>query len=249
MKSHFLGVAQTIWNGSGSFLDEFYVRKLKEDDKHPGHTEANCFKQMFDALKTEAEPTAANGAESSINRGIEAAGWDPPMLKLAEVRTIGLDEFCAKFKSAAKYKEFFIAAGLKYEVNPTLLAAMAMEESHCDPTVSDGGNPANAGGIMQIQGTPEKGSADPATNIMQGAHELRNHIEESKGNVLEAIGSYNGWKRGLVVATMIHPPWGGASMNLDYIHQILNGWCQGIDGYSIGSYNKKHNPKFGEQFK
>lgn len=194
--------------------------------------------------------TSANGSQASLNRGIEEkSGWNPPELRLEALRTISLDDFCRTFKEAAKYKEFFEAAGKKHDINPTLLAAMAMEESHCDPGVSDSGNPANAGGIMQIQGQKEKGSADPATNIMQGARELREHLNASKGNLLEAIGSYNGWQRGLVIKTMIHPPWGGASMNLDYLHQIVNGWCQGVDGYSIGTFNKKYNPSFGEQFK
>ena len=31
--------------------------------------------------------------------------------------------------------------------------------------------------------------------------------------------------------------------------QVVNGWCQGIDGYDIGTYNKKYNPKFGDQFR
>lgn len=171
------------------------------------------------------------------------------MLAMEDLHTIGMDNFCRIFKEAAKYKPFFIAAGKKCRINPALLAAIAMEESHCDPGVSDSGNPANAGGIMQIQGQDEKGSSDPATNIMQGAHELRRHLDEARGSVLEAVGNYNGWKKGLVVKTMITPPWGGASMNLDYVHQVVNGWCQGVDGYRIGSFNKKYNPKFGEQFK
>ncbi len=197
-----------------------------------------------------AEPKAVNGEEGAINAGIEApGGWAPPMLKMEKLKTIRIEEFCRTFKDAAKYREFFVAAGAKYRINPTLLAAIAMEESHCDPGVGDSGNPANAGGIMQIQGQDEKGSSDPATNVMQGARELRKHLDESHGNVLEAVGSYNGWQRGLVVKTMIHPPWGGASMNLDYVHQVVNGWCQGVDGYNIGSFNKKYNPKFGEQFR
>ncbi|MDB6153658.1 MAG: transglycosylase domain protein [Chthoniobacteraceae bacterium] len=194
--------------------------------------------------------TSANGTQAAINNGIETkSGWNPPLLPMKNLRTISIDEFCRTFPDAAKYKPFFIAAGKKYKINPTLLAAIAMEESHCDPGVSDSGNPANAGGIMQIQGQEEKGAPDPATNIMQGAHELRRHLEESKQNVLEAIGSYNGWQKGLVVKTMITPPWGGASMNLDYVHQVVNGWCQGVEGYSIGSFNKKYNPTFGDQFK
>ncbi len=171
------------------------------------------------------------------------------MLTLEKVQTIELAEFCRRFPDAAKYRAFFAAAGQKYHIPPTLLAAIAMEESHCDPGVSDSGNPANAGGIMQIQGQDEKGVADPAQNILQGARELRHHLDDAKGNVLEAVGAYNGWKKGLVVQTMIHPPWGGASMNLDYVYQVLNGWCQGIEGYSIGEFNKKYNPTFGDQFR
>ena len=194
--------------------------------------------------------TTANGSEEAINKGIgEKSGWNPPMLAMAGLRTIGLGEFCQTFKEAAKYEAFFVEAGKKYRINPTLLAAIAMEESHCDPGVSASGNPANAGGIMQIQGQAEKGSNDPAANIMQGARELRHHLDDAKGSVIEAVGSYHGWQRGLVVKTMIVPPWGGASMNLDYVHQVLNGWCQGVDGYGIGTFNRKYHPKFGEQFK
>ncbi len=212
-----------------------------------------CVSLAEDAQPTAAsstDKTTANGTESAINAGIEEkAGWHPPMLAMKDLRAISIDEFCKTFRRAAKYKAFFIAAGSKYDIQPTLLAAIAMEESHCDPGVSDSGHPANAGGIMQIQGQDEKGSADPATNIMQGAHELRRHLDEAKGNVLEAVGLYNGWQKGLVVKTMIAPPWGGASMNLDYVHQVVNGWCQGMEGYGIGTFNKKYNPKFGEQFK
>ena len=214
---------------------------------HPSRAEDTPRK---DKPAASLKKTTANGEQATINRGIEEpGGWNPPMLAMADLHTISLEEFCRTFKDAAKYQAFFAAAGKKYAINPTLLAAIAMEESHCDPGVSDSGNPANAGGIMQIQGQDEKGSTDPATNILQGAHELRRHLDGAHGNVLEAVGLYNGWQKGLVVKTMIHPPWGGASMNLDYVHQVVNGWCQGLEGYDIGSFNKKYNPKFGEQFK
>jgi hypothetical protein len=50
MKKHFQGVVQTIWSGSSGFLDQFYGRKPANDQKNPGHTEANCFKRMFDEI-------------------------------------------------------------------------------------------------------------------------------------------------------------------------------------------------------
>jgi hypothetical protein len=50
MRQHFQGVVQTIWSGSGGFLDQFYGRKSANDQKNPGHTEANCFKRMFEEI-------------------------------------------------------------------------------------------------------------------------------------------------------------------------------------------------------
>ena len=52
MKKHFQGVVQTIWSGSGGFLDQFYGRKPPSDEKKPRHTEANCFKRMFEEIAT-----------------------------------------------------------------------------------------------------------------------------------------------------------------------------------------------------
>jgi len=50
MKKHFQGVVHTIWSGSGGFLDQFYGRKPGNDQKNPGHSEANCFKRMFEEI-------------------------------------------------------------------------------------------------------------------------------------------------------------------------------------------------------
>src|SRR6266542_1855874 len=48
MKQHFQGVVQTIWSGSGGFLDQYYGRMPAKDQKNPGHTEAKCFVRMFE---------------------------------------------------------------------------------------------------------------------------------------------------------------------------------------------------------
>ena len=52
MRKHFLGVVQTVWSGSGGFLDQFYGRKPANDQKNPGHTEVNCFKRVFEEITT-----------------------------------------------------------------------------------------------------------------------------------------------------------------------------------------------------
>jgi len=50
MKKHFLGVVQTVWSGSGGFLDEFYGRKPPRDSKNPGHTESKCFLRLYEEI-------------------------------------------------------------------------------------------------------------------------------------------------------------------------------------------------------
>jgi hypothetical protein len=50
MKQHFQGVVQTIWSGSGGFLDQYYGRKPANDQKNPGHTEPKCFLRMFEEI-------------------------------------------------------------------------------------------------------------------------------------------------------------------------------------------------------
>jgi hypothetical protein len=51
MRQHFQGVVQTIWSGASGFLDEFYGRRAARDQRNPGHTEANCFKKMFEEVE------------------------------------------------------------------------------------------------------------------------------------------------------------------------------------------------------
>lgn len=52
MKQHFQGVVQTIWSGSGDFLDQYYGRKPANDQKSPGQTETRCFVRMFEEIAT-----------------------------------------------------------------------------------------------------------------------------------------------------------------------------------------------------
>lgn len=55
LRRRFLGVAETVWNGTGSFLDEFYGRKTPSEKK-PSHTEVKCFLRMFDELSKAKSP-------------------------------------------------------------------------------------------------------------------------------------------------------------------------------------------------
>lgn len=51
MKQHFKGVVQTVWSGANGFLDQFYGRRPATDSRNPDHTEANCFKRMFEEVR------------------------------------------------------------------------------------------------------------------------------------------------------------------------------------------------------
>ena len=49
MKDRFMGMVQTIWTGTGQFLDEFY----KIGKRSSGNSQAECFKALFgEILKT-----------------------------------------------------------------------------------------------------------------------------------------------------------------------------------------------------
>lgn len=54
MKPHFKGVVQTIWSGADGFLDQFYGRQPANDSRNPAHTEANCFKRMFEEIRKQS---------------------------------------------------------------------------------------------------------------------------------------------------------------------------------------------------
>lgn len=48
MKVHFYGMMQTVWSDAGSFLDEFYGRKL--ENVPPKNTPSNCFKALYSEI-------------------------------------------------------------------------------------------------------------------------------------------------------------------------------------------------------
>lgn len=47
MRDRFLGIVQTVWSGSGSFLDQFYHRSSGRD---PARSESRCFEAMFEEI-------------------------------------------------------------------------------------------------------------------------------------------------------------------------------------------------------
>jgi len=114
-----------------------------------------------------------------------------------------------------------------------LLMSIALQESGCSPGAT---GPNGEIGLMQI--TPDKCPSsgncyDPATNIGIGASYFQSQVDAAGGNVAAALGGYNGWYPGLTETDADDAPTCGARQNLDYLHSILNGFCQGIDPGSI----------------
>jgi hypothetical protein len=47
MKKRFMGMVQTVWSGTGEFLDSFYGRRTEENKNNP----ANCFKALYGEIQ------------------------------------------------------------------------------------------------------------------------------------------------------------------------------------------------------
>lgn len=120
-----------------------------------------------------------------------------------------------------------------------LIASIAAMESTCDPTVT--GHVGEVG-LMQI--TPEKCEGrsdaecrDPYFNVMTGAKYLKKRLDDNAGNILLAMGGYNGWEPGMTKGEVL----GRACRdqpNLDYHDQILNHWLQGEAGWKTTHYSE-----------
>lgn len=72
-------------------------------------------------------------------------------------------------------------------------------------------------------------------------------IDHNGGNVIAALGSYNGWRVGMTTDDATRAKSQGNCLwqnNLDYLTQWLNGWIQDKNGYNIGSICKLINTSF-----
>jgi hypothetical protein len=125
-----------------------------------------------------------------------------------------------------------------------------MQESSCN---ADAGGPTP--GLMQVscENYPNGECTDSIQdNVNAGSNYLRSQLEQYGGNAIAAFGSYNGWfqagsglngDKGL---TEDYPcseegQSNGLPQNLNYLHQVMNGWLLGMDVYGddnwIGTYD------------
>lgn len=201
-----------------------------------------------------------NGSEEWLNTGVKGNGWEPPFLDINKLTHISLDNYYKGVgKACKKYDQYFQSSGKKYNIDPAILAFIAMQESSCN---ADAGG--STPGLMQCDpGNCQNGKRSCQypiqDNVDCGAHVLRAALDQSNGNAVHALGSYNGWftasdgtgLNGGKGLTEKYPcskegKAHGDPQNLNYLHETLNGWFQGYDMYGKdsnldGEYNCQQN--------
>ncbi|CAO1624044.1 unnamed protein product [Sympodiomycopsis kandeliae] len=193
--------------------------------------------------KPDADDERPNGSVDFLTCGISKSNrnskWQPADVKMSDVKMIGAEQAASSdvFKPCAKYKSTFEKVSQDTGVPAVLLMSFALQESTCNAGLTgDNGEI----GISQI--TPDKCNGAPGGNchdvyfnLKTAANYFKNTLEnQCNGNVLCAVGQYNGWQAGkMTYASATNQQYGCmAQNNLDYLDSLLNGFCQGKDGHS-----------------
>lgn len=189
-----------------------------------------------------------NGAEHWLNCGLSKSnpnqGWTPPKgVTLDHITTVSLEHALATNSVWEPCKQFvplFERVGRDENLPPILLAAFAMQESTCNPSVL--GDNGGAFGLMQItedkcNGMGKEGCAEPEYNVRTAAKYFNTELANRGGRFLEALGAYNGWYPDLSYNKATERRYDACPLmqNLDYLHQMTNGWLMGRTGYDMGS--------------
>ncbi|KAF6760133.1 glycoside hydrolase family 23 protein [Ephemerocybe angulata] len=194
--------------------------------------------------RAESKPSKLSGPNGHIdwlNCGIEGAGWNPPDINLGNVVYKDLDEAKAMpnspFKACEPFIQKFKDYAKQHNIPAILIASFAMQESSCNPNTVGGGGEQ---GLMQITkekciDAPGGDCKEPDFNIRTGVAYFAGRLKDNGGNLLLAAGQYNGWRKGLTVGAATaarNSACCRCQNNLDYIHQLFNGWMQGVSAYS-----------------
>ncbi|KAF8265809.1 hypothetical protein EI94DRAFT_271524 [Lactarius quietus] len=182
-----------------------------------------------------------NGSIDWINCGIYGSGWTPARVEIEQLVTVSLAG--ARNAAFAPCSDNIIATFEKYGtitgIPSILLASFAMQESSCNPSAVGG---AGEQGLMQITqdkcaGAPNGNCQDIDYNIKTGAEFFANLLASNNGDVFRTCGEYNGWRPGMTYSdatSAAHTSCCRCQNNLDYLHQLLNGWLQGVNAYEAG---------------
>ncbi|KAG8407785.1 hypothetical protein J3459_018354 [Metarhizium acridum] len=191
-----------------------------------------------------------NGSQEWLNRGVRGNGWNPPFLDVRNITHVPLKAFYKGIGAdCEKYDRFFKISGMKYDINPAILAFIAWQESFCK---ADATGPAP--GLFQCDPSNcQNGKKNCQYPIMEnsdcGAHVLRVALNRAEGNIIYALGLYNGWftagdRTGLNGGKGLTENYPCSEegkvyrvpLDLNYLHNMLNGWFQGYDMRSEDTY-------------
>ncbi|KAG6920285.1 hypothetical protein DXG01_005054 [Tephrocybe rancida] len=211
------------------------------------NVKSNC--GNIGATKQTTRTTGPNGSIDWLNCGLTSGGWNPPHIKVSDIVSVSLSAAVGSgkgpFLACSKYVHYFEQYGGQYGIPAIMLAAFAMQESSCNPNTIGG---AGEQGLMQITkdkcgGAPGGNCRDPAFNIRTGAKYFADTLNSNGGDLLAAVGNYNGWVKGMTYAQATAAAKTSCcrcQRNCDYLHQFFNGWLQNIDAYSdsfrLGKY-------------
>jgi hypothetical protein len=208
------------------------------------NVKSNC--GPIGATKQITSVSGPNGNIYWLNCGLTSGGWKPPHVEISDLifvpLTTSIKSPSSPFAACKPYISYFEKYGQQLGIPSIILASFAMQESSCNPNTIGG---AGEQGLMQITkdkcgGAPGGNCRDPDFNIRTGAHFFANTLRDNGNNVIAAAGLYNGWRRGLTYSQATAAAYTDCCLcqnNLDYLHQLVNGWFQGQDASRVGVYH------------
>ncbi len=171
------------------------------------------------ANRPASTPTANRQANTpAVGRPAELAGTGQPPLRPAK------SDQEAPPLGAIPYSDLITAAAKKYDVSPSLVAAVIKAESGFEPKAQ---SKAGAKGLMQLMDDTARrlgvtSSFDPTQNIEGGTKYLSSLLKKFNGNTTLALAAYNAGS-GAVEKHGGIPPF---KETRDYIANVLGYWRQ-----------------------
>ncbi|KAG9003254.1 hypothetical protein FRB94_007736 [Tulasnella sp. JGI-2019a] len=193
-----------------------------------------------------------NGNIKWIDCGISSTnssgdkGWTPPTVRIQEMvymnLSTALNQSTTVFSACDQYLANFTSVSAAKGIPAIMMASFAMQESGCNPKATGQG-----GEVGMFQLSPDKCTGvsdcfDAATNMNIAADYIQSQLDSVNGNVFLMIGNYNGWVEGMTFETATaaaNTTCCHCQNNLDYVHQVVNGWYQNLDSTMYGADGKK----------
>ncbi|KAJ9125535.1 hypothetical protein QFC22_000496 [Naganishia vaughanmartiniae] len=186
-------------------------------------------------------PEFPNGSEDWLNCGMKSpGGWSPPRLTFDDIRVGDGKKLRDMYPLCSQYFNLFSQVSAETSVPAQLLLSIAIQESGCRKDVRGGGGEM---GLMQAaENRCPGGNVDscmqPYNNIKLGADIFNEKLSAAGGNVLLALGAYNGWFEGMTFDEAHNATPCSHNKNRDYVHAIINGYMQGKDASNWADWGR-----------